>query len=102
MAKAKINYTCTGCGGVSNKWAGQCPSCDRWNTLVETIVESGGNRYSNQAQGIAQTAPVMSLAVGTLQLREAVSSLTCAYTQGRGPTPVMCQAAVLVHLRAAI
>ena len=62
MAKAKINYTCTECGGVSNKWAGQCPSCDRWNTLVETIVESGGNRYSNQAQGIAQTAPVMSLA----------------------------------------
>jgi DNA repair protein RadA/Sms len=62
MAKAKINYTCTECGGVSNKWVGQCPSCDRWNTLVETIVESGGNRYSNQAQGIAQTAPVMSLA----------------------------------------
>jgi DNA repair protein RadA/Sms len=62
MAKAKINYTCTECGGMSNKWAGQCPSCDRWNTLVETIVESGGNRYSNQAQGIAQTAPVMSLA----------------------------------------
>ena len=62
MAKAKINYTCTECGGISNKWAGQCPSCERWNTLVETIVESGGNRYSNQAQGIAQTAPVMSLA----------------------------------------
>ena len=62
MAKAKINYTCTECGGISNKWAGQCPSCDRWNTLVETLVESGGNRYSNQAQGIAQTAPVMSLA----------------------------------------
>jgi DNA repair protein RadA/Sms len=62
MAKAKINYTCTECGGISNKWAGQCPSCDRWNTLVETIVETGGNRYSNQAQGIAQTAPVMSLA----------------------------------------
>ena len=62
MAKAKINYTCTECGGISNKWAGQCPSCDRWNTMVETIVESGGNRYSNQAQGIAQTAPVMSLA----------------------------------------
>jgi DNA repair protein RadA/Sms len=61
MAKAKINYTCTECGGISNKWAGQCPSCERWNTLVETLVESGGNRYSNQAQGIAQTAPVMSL-----------------------------------------
>jgi DNA repair protein RadA/Sms len=62
MAKPKINYTCTECGGISNKWAGQCPSCERWNTLVETLVESGGNRYSQQPQAIAQTAPVMSLA----------------------------------------
>ena len=62
MAKPKINYTCTECGGVTNKWAGQCPSCERWNTLVETLVESGGNRYSQQPQAIAQTAPVMSLA----------------------------------------
>jgi len=63
MAKAKTNYTCTECGGVSNKWAGQCPACGQWNTLVETLVETaGGNRYSNQPQGLAQTAPVLSLA----------------------------------------
>lgn len=63
MAKAKTNYSCTECGGISNKWAGQCPSCNSWNTLVETIVESaGGNRYSTQLQGLAQGSPVMSLA----------------------------------------
>jgi DNA repair protein RadA/Sms len=63
MAKAKTNYTCTECGGVSNKWAGQCPACGQWNTLVETLVETAGvNRYSNQPQGLAQTAPVLSLA----------------------------------------
>ena len=62
MAKAKTNYTCTECGGVSNKWAGQCSHCDRWNTLVETIVDTVGNRYSSAPQGIAQGAPVMSLA----------------------------------------
>ncbi|HTH45775.1 MAG TPA: DNA repair protein RadA [Oxalicibacterium sp.] len=62
MAKAKTNYTCTECGGVSSKWAGQCPSCNAWNTLVETVVESGANRYSNQPQGLAQSAPVQSLA----------------------------------------
>jgi len=62
MAKAKTNYTCTECGGVSNKWAGQCPACGQWNTLVETLVETTGvNRYSNQPQGLAQTAPVLSL-----------------------------------------
>ncbi|MFJ3058774.1 DNA repair protein RadA [Herbaspirillum sp. NPDC087042] len=63
MAKVKTNYTCTECGGVSNKWAGQCPACGQWNTLVETLVETGGgNRYSAQPQGLAQTAPVLSLA----------------------------------------
>ncbi|AKZ63217.1 DNA repair protein RadA [Herbaspirillum hiltneri N3] len=62
MAKAKTNYTCTECGGVSNKWAGQCPACGQWNTLVETLIETAGvNRYSNQPQGLAQTAPVLSL-----------------------------------------
>jgi DNA repair protein RadA/Sms len=62
MAKQKTNYTCTECGGVASKWAGQCPSCGQWNTFVETLVESGGNRFSTQHQGLAQTAPVMSLA----------------------------------------
>ena len=62
MAKQKTQYTCTECGGVTNKWAGQCPSCGQWNTLVETVVEPAGNRFSAQHQGLAQTSPVQSLA----------------------------------------
>ena len=66
MAKAKTNFTCTECGGTSSKWAGQCPACGQWNTLVETIIESGTNRYSmtpgSSRGGIAQTAPVQTLA----------------------------------------
>ena len=64
MAKAKTNYTCSECGAISNKWSGQCPACEQWNTLIETIVETGGaNRYSKpQHQALAATAPVLSLA----------------------------------------
>jgi DNA repair protein RadA/Sms len=62
MAKEKTNFTCTECGGVSNKWAGQCPACGQWNTLVETIIETAGNRFSTQHQGLTQTSPVLSLA----------------------------------------
>ncbi len=57
MAKAKTQYSCTECGGVSNKWSGQCSACGSWNTLVET----GGNRFSSQPQGLVQGAPVMKL-----------------------------------------
>jgi len=63
MAKAKTNYTCSECGGVSSKWTGQCAACQQWNTLVETVAEVGVNRYSNNThQALAQTAPVLSLA----------------------------------------
>jgi DNA repair protein RadA/Sms len=62
MAKAKTNYTCSECGGIASKWGGQCPACGAWNTLVETVIESGTNRFSTQHQGLAQTAPVLSLA----------------------------------------
>ena len=49
MAKAKSIYTCTECGGQSLKWQGQCPHCNAWNTLLESLAETGasaGNRYS--------------------------------------------------------
>ncbi|MEJ7805525.1 MAG: DNA repair protein RadA, partial [Telluria sp.] len=64
MAKEKTNYTCSDCGGISNKWTGQCPACKEWNTLVETVVGTPGlNRLSNQQhKSLAQTAPVLSLA----------------------------------------
>ncbi|GGY87577.1 DNA repair protein RadA [Pseudoduganella plicata] len=62
MAKAKTNYTCSECGGTTNKWTGQCPACRQWNTMVETVVESAGNnRLSQGHQALAQTAPVLSL-----------------------------------------
>ena len=62
MAKAKTNYTSTECGGIVNKWAGQCPACGQWNTLVETVIEASANRFSGKHQSLAQTAPVLNLA----------------------------------------
>ena len=66
MAKAKTQFTCTECGGTSSKWAGQCPACGQWNTLVETIFETSGHRYAGlpglSKSGLTQSAPVQSLA----------------------------------------
>lgn len=65
MAKSKTNFVCNDCGGITNKWTGQCPSCGQWNTLVESIVDIPNNRYSMQSSaqplGLAQAAPVLSL-----------------------------------------
>lgn len=35
MAKEKTIWYCTECGVDSPKWAGRCPSCGAWNTMVE-------------------------------------------------------------------
>ncbi len=37
--KLKALYVCQQCGFQSVKWAGRCPGCSQWNTLVEEIVE---------------------------------------------------------------
>jgi DNA repair protein RadA/Sms len=50
MAKTKIIYSCTECGGQVSKWQGQCPHCTAWNTLVESVAEleaGGKNRYNS-------------------------------------------------------
>jgi len=50
MAKVKTIYSCTECGGQTLKWQGQCPHCEAWNTLVESVAETmptaGKNRFS--------------------------------------------------------
>jgi len=48
MAKPKSIYACTECGGQVLKWQGQCPHCQAWNTLVESIAEAAptANRFS--------------------------------------------------------
>jgi DNA repair protein RadA/Sms len=39
MAKTKTVHVCSECGGKSPRWQGQCPHCQAWNTLIESIVE---------------------------------------------------------------
>jgi hypothetical protein len=46
MAKLKSSYQCQSCGVVLSKWAGQCPECQDWNCVVETVsTERAGARF---------------------------------------------------------
>lgn len=33
--KQKVMFYCTECGNETPKWAGKCPACGAWNTIVE-------------------------------------------------------------------
>ncbi len=51
MAKqsSKSLYVCNECGGTSPKWQGQCPHCQQWNTLVESVAEPAPSRFQSLA-----------------------------------------------------
>jgi DNA repair protein RadA/Sms len=50
MPRATTVHVCSACGHQSPRWAGQCPGCHEWNTLVEEVRRpaptSGGTRAS--------------------------------------------------------
>jgi DNA repair protein RadA/Sms len=37
MARDGAVYVCQVCGAAQPKWAGQCPACNAWNSLVEEV-----------------------------------------------------------------
>lgn len=53
--KSKTVFYCTECGNETPKWAGQCPSCRAWNTLVEQPAETK-KKTSGATGGTLRTA----------------------------------------------
>lgn len=49
--KTKTVFFCTECGNETPKWAGQCPACKAWNTLVEQPAETKKKSASVSASG---------------------------------------------------
>lgn len=47
MAKVKTAYFCQVCGYESAKWAGKCPSCGQWNTMVEELIQKETKKAGN-------------------------------------------------------
>ena len=55
-AKTKVMHTCQSCGAQSNKWSGQCLSCNAWNSIVEEIIHTASHP---RHQGYAGSEPAI-------------------------------------------
>lgn len=55
MARTQSRYVCQTCGDVSLRWAGQCPACGEWNTLVETVVRETPKGATRRASAAGPT-----------------------------------------------
>ncbi len=65
--KQKTLYYCTECGNETPKWAGKCPACGAWNTIVEqpetprTSGKGGGARAVRSPLDVRRACPVTEL-----------------------------------------
>ena len=65
--KQKTLFYCTECGNETAKWAGKCPACGAWNTIVEQPQEvsrataKSGSRTVRAGQPIRRACPVTDL-----------------------------------------
>ncbi|HXG27251.1 MAG TPA: DNA repair protein RadA [Nevskiales bacterium] len=69
MSKSRTVYSCQQCGAQQPKWAGQCPDCGAWNSLVETLSVAAGGGKGLRAVGYAGESRVRLLR--DVALREA-------------------------------
>lgn len=51
MVKSKTQFTCQSCASNYTKWMGRCENCGEWNSLVESVVESGSNVVAKSQNG---------------------------------------------------
>ncbi len=66
--KPRNVFICQQCGRESAKWLGRCPSCDAWNTFIETTV-SRSSPSSNQLSSIASELLELSQITTSAHLR---------------------------------
>ncbi len=64
MKQPKTLFYCTECGNETPKWAGRCPACGAWNTVVERpepAVKGKGRSASSRAAAPPKALPVTEL-----------------------------------------
>lgn len=63
MAKSKTTFFCTECGNETPKWAGRCPACGAWNTVVEqeAAPKAKANRSASAGKSAFHSAKAVSL-----------------------------------------
>jgi DNA repair protein RadA/Sms len=62
MPAVRTVHVCQQCGAESPRWSGQCPSCEAWNTLVETVVARPAAATRASRRGSIAALPVGTVA----------------------------------------
>ena len=76
MAKKKSVFFCTECGGETLKWAGRCPSCGAWNTVVEQEIPASSRSTRSAGAGNRGFRSARAMSLEEIDTAEEVRFLT--------------------------
>jgi DNA repair protein RadA/Sms len=69
MSRPRAVHRCVDCGATSPRWAGRCPACGEWDTLVEEVVEAGGGAGGAVPAGPVEPVPIGQVDTGGARAR---------------------------------
>jgi len=61
MAKTRTSFVCQQCGAISPAYLGRCPSCQAWNSMVETVEERRTAAATTRPRAAARPQPLNAL-----------------------------------------
>ncbi|NIM03878.1 DNA repair protein RadA [bacterium] len=61
MAKVKTAFICQECGYQSARWLGKCPTCGKWNSLVEERLDIDISLREERRLSTAKPSPISSI-----------------------------------------
>jgi DNA repair protein RadA/Sms len=69
MPRPSSIHVCSACGHETARWAGRCPSCGEWNTLVEQVRAAAprGAGGTGAAEARHRAAPVTPVALADVE-----------------------------------
>ena len=70
MKAAKSVFYCTECGNETAKWAGQCPACGAWNTIVEQAAPKAAAAKGRGGAAIRDNASVRARPIDDMSITE--------------------------------
>jgi DNA repair protein RadA/Sms len=70
MPRSLSIHVCSACGHETARWAGRCPGCGEWNTLVEQVRPQTARGGAGGAGGPGRGTPVRPVALADVEAME--------------------------------
>ncbi len=67
MAKARTQYVCQQCGYSQVGWAGKCPNCGAWSSMVETLMSDSGDGKPGKSVAVKEAISLSAVSTNKVQ-----------------------------------